>query len=140
MLSLAGRSRLPSPFWVTVPPLHRPHRRNDRIAEAELRRDPAEHRETLREQVAEQPEEAWASILQLVESSEEQELLEAIGAGPLEDILREHAETFVDRVEAESVANSRFKVAVCNVWLPNRRDPTTERLVTVGCQLIGEQS
>ena len=57
--------------------------------------------EALREQITHQPEEAWRTLLQLVQVAESKQLLEDIGAGPLEDFLRLHASAFLERLEAE---------------------------------------
>jgi len=94
--------------------------------------------DVLREQVEQRPEDAWVSLLHLVDAADSAELLEDIGAGPLEDFLKTHGSSFVERVEAEAGKNEKFARAMSHVWLRRTQDPTTIRLVSLGCQLVGE--
>jgi len=58
------------------------------------------------------PEEAWDMILAILERIESPELLEDLGAGPLEDLMRDHGPEFIDRVESLARENQRFRAAV----------------------------
>jgi hypothetical protein len=62
------------------------------------------------------PEEAWKRILALVTEAKDDNTLKLIGAGPLEDLLSSEAEIFIDRVEAQAAASSRFRICLSNVW------------------------
>jgi hypothetical protein len=53
------------------------------------------------------PSEAWERILALVSQAKEESLC-YVGAGPLEDLLIEHGDSIIDRVEATAAADPRF--------------------------------
>jgi hypothetical protein len=55
-------------------------------------------------------------ILALV-SRAEQEELEYIGAGPLENLVEEHAPAFIDRIEAAAITDTKFQEALSTIWL-----------------------
>ncbi len=78
----------------------------------------------------EDPERAWQVILELVaQASEEQ--LGAIGAGPLESLIDDHAEAFVDRIEAAAITDTKFQEALSGIWLNSfyQKPVTVARLV-----------
>lgn len=82
------------------------------------------------------PEKAWLVVAALVEAADTEELLGAVGAGPLEDLLSEHGATFVDRAETEARTNAKFAAALRNVWLSEQGSETTKRLLAIGCQYV----
>lgn len=84
------------------------------------------------------PEAAWPILLRLVSLAENDELLEAIGAGPMEDLLQAHGHVLVARLEAEVPTNSKLQKVLASVWLPRAEDSTTLRLVALGCDLLRE--
>jgi hypothetical protein len=65
---------------------------------------------------SEDPERAWLVILAFVSHAEEDEL-GYIGAGPLEDLVEEHAPAFIDRIEAAALTNPKFQEALSAIWL-----------------------
>ena len=67
-------------------------------------------------------------------------MLETVGAGPLEDLLRKHGSALIDRAEKEYVANAKLRTALGSVWLPRQDSPVTARLVGIGCLLLREQT
>ena len=85
------------------------------------------------------PEKAWLVVAALVEAADTEELLGAVGAGPLEDILSEHGATFVDRAETEAHTNTRFAAALRNVWLSEHESETAKRLLAIGCQYVAPE-
>jgi hypothetical protein len=74
----------------------------------------------LRDLVSEHPDTAWTVIQILVERAESDERIESIAAGPLEDLVRQHAEAFVSRVEDRAMRDPRFKICLGGVWLDPR--------------------
>lgn len=92
----------------------------------------------LQDLCASDPEAAWPILLRMVSLAENDELLETIGAGPLEDLLQAHGPALVTRVEAEAPTNPKLRKALANVWLPRAEDSTTSRLVALGCDLLRE--
>jgi hypothetical protein len=55
-----------------------------------------------------EPELLWRVVLLMIEMSDEGDL-GAVAAGPLEDLLRDHARQFVDRVEQQASESVRFR-------------------------------
>jgi uncharacterized protein DUF6869 len=66
--------------------------------------------------VQDEPERAWPVILVLVQQASEDQL-GAIGAGPLEHLIDDHAEAFIDRIEAAALRDTRFQEALSAIWL-----------------------
>ena len=93
--------------------------------------------ETLAELCSSQPEEAWLALLQVIELAENAERLEEIGAGPLEDLLRNHGERLIDRLESEAGGNDKLRTALASVWLPQSGTDLMGRLTALGCKLVG---
>jgi len=92
--------------------------------------------EALHRQIAKQPQEAWLTLLGLIDAVEGEDLLEFIGAGPLEDLFRAHADELIALVESEASGNTKLRVALGNVWVQARPEPVVARLAALGCQLI----
>ena len=66
--------------------------------------------------VADDPERAWPVILALVKQASDDHL-GAIGAGPIEHLIDDHAPAFIDRIEAAAAADPRFRQALSSIWL-----------------------
>ena len=93
--------------------------------------------EALHRQIEKLPEEAWQTLLCLIEEAEGPEMLETIGAGPLEDLLRSHAKALIESVELEAARNARLRITLGRVWVRSKKDDeTVRRLVALGCQPI----
>jgi hypothetical protein len=91
--------------------------------------------EALNDQIRENPAEAWGTLLALI-SSAEPELLESIGAGPLEDFVGDHGDAYIAQIEHEASVNPAFRQALGNVWLKPDENGVIERLVKLGCEVI----
>ncbi|HEY2375069.1 MAG TPA: hypothetical protein VGH98_03750 [Gemmatimonadaceae bacterium] len=72
-------------------------------------------------------EAAWPLVLALIEMASEHALC-AIGAGILEDMLRQHGNAIIERVEERAAADRRFRICLSNVW-PVLPEPIWERVV-----------
>jgi hypothetical protein len=77
---------------------------------------------------AEDPEDAWANILEGVRRASSEKVLGLIGAGALENFLAHHGGAFIDRVERETKADPRFHTAVLNLWRWKISEPVWQRL------------
>jgi hypothetical protein len=55
-------------------------------------------------------------IVRIVEVEPLSELLEQIGAGPLEDILDSHGEDIIERIEKEASRSFHFRYCLAGVW------------------------
>jgi hypothetical protein len=64
----------------------------------------------------EDPERAWTILLELVTLAEPDEL-GYVGAGLLEDLCQDHGSQFIDRIEARTATDSKFKCALAAIWL-----------------------
>jgi hypothetical protein len=66
--------------------------------------------------IREAPQHAWKLILAIVKLDPPAEILAAVSAGPLEDLLSYHGEAMIDTVEAEARHNTRFATLLGGVW------------------------
>src|SRR5687767_11130920 len=64
-----------------------------------------------------EPEKAWDLVLAIVDAADSDDLLETIGAGPLENVLDKHAPQLVGRVEAALADHPGLARALTSVWL-----------------------
>jgi hypothetical protein len=83
-----------------------------------------------------EPEEAWSVIQLLIDLSDTDDLLGDVGAGPLEDLISNHAPRFVDRIEESARNSPAFKKALSRVWLSEGESPVSRRLLALGCDVI----
>ena len=58
--------------------------------------------------VREEPERAWPMILSLIGASRSDQFLAILAAGPLENLLCEHGEAFIERVEQLAARDPAF--------------------------------
>jgi hypothetical protein len=71
--------------------------------------------ERLHQLVYEDGRAAWRVILRLIELADASSL-PSIGAGPLEDLLREHGSVVIADAERLAAVDSRFRYALSCVW------------------------
>jgi hypothetical protein len=82
------------------------------------------------------PRKAWQLLCRLAELTTTDELVEDLGAGPLEDFVRYHAPAFVGQIERRAATNERFRRALKIVRLPRAGDSVSRRLFALGCNPI----
>ncbi len=63
------------------------------------------------------PDELWSVILRILELDGSDQIANSIGAGPLEDLMVQHGEAFIDKVEEQASRSNVFKRAMRGVWL-----------------------
>ena len=63
------------------------------------------------------PEAAWPLILEVVKGATDDQMLGYISADILEDIICDHAEALIERIEVLAHADEHFKKALSNVWI-----------------------
>src|SRR5262245_16482559 len=84
--------------------------------------------------VSSDPETAWGVVVELVARSTDDCTLAYIAAGPLEDLLCEHAPLVIDRVEFSAANDPRFRRALVGVWgwsrMPSDVRARLDRLVS----------
>ncbi len=66
--------------------------------------------------VREEPERAFPLILSLIGASPSDEFLAIVAAGPLENLLCEHGEAFIERVEELARRDPHFRRGLAGVW------------------------
>ena len=64
----------------------------------------------------EHPELCWEVILNILYREPDQKVIGALAAGPLEDLIQDHGETFIDRIETEARQNPAFRHLLGGVW------------------------
>jgi hypothetical protein len=62
------------------------------------------------------PPDAWALVVALVAAADD-DSLEFVGAGPLEDFVRNFGSSYIDTIEAAARADSKFSRCLGRVWL-----------------------
>lgn len=70
----------------------------------------------MRDLVMVQPEEAWPLIRAIVAAVDDERTLCGIGAGVLENLVRDHGAQFIDRIESAARGDAKFRVALSCVW------------------------
>ena len=81
--------------------------------------------------VEERPDEAWAFILEVLATDAGTPVLETLSAGPLEDLLVQHGEQVIARVEAEARRNPAFADLLGGVWQRSIPETVWERVLQV---------
>ena len=67
--------------------------------------------------IGDAPEKGWLAIQALVRHAPDNRTLGGIGAGPLEDLVRQHGADFIHPVEELARKDERFRVALGTIWL-----------------------
>lgn len=62
------------------------------------------------------PERAWDAILSVARRRPSEKVLGMLAAGPLEDLVDQHGEAFIDRIEKEASSDPEFKRMLQQVW------------------------
>ena len=81
--------------------------------------------------VREEPEVAWRLILAVIRLDRSSEIQEVLSAGPLEDLLSKHGESFIGRVEQEAKANAAFARLLGGVWQNSMSESVWSRVQSV---------
>ncbi|MBC5786384.1 hypothetical protein H8N03_25830 [Ramlibacter sp. USB13] len=79
----------------------------------------------------EEPERAWQFILVALNTPICEPHLGVLAAGALEDLLCLHGPEFIERVEAEAVANPKFAHVLGGVWQSQMSEEIWERVQRV---------
>lgn len=74
--------------------------------------------EELNALVMDAPERAWPLLCEIIRriSSEDDDILAYVAAGPLEDLLARHPQAFIERIENLAQNDAHFRRAVSGVW------------------------
>jgi hypothetical protein len=63
-----------------------------------------------------QPDEALATILAVMQLTNDQTVLASLAAGPLEDFLGRHGEVYLDTIHALALEHRRLREVLNHVW------------------------
>ena len=72
--------------------------------------------EKLDQFVREDPNTAFEVILEIMNTTEDEFTLCCLAAGALEDLIRHHGASFIDRIERKARSDPRFRELLCGVW------------------------
>ena len=78
-----------------------------------------------------QPINLWQLILRILEIDSSEKIVKAIGAGPLEDLMVQHGEALIDKVEHLATKSAAFKAAMQNVWIEDGDTPVFKKFFTI---------
>jgi GNAT superfamily N-acetyltransferase len=81
------------------------------------------------------PERLWTIAKALVAAAPDENTLAHIGAGPLEDLLADYGEQFIERIERQAAADAKFRYCLARVWRAGMSDELWSR-VTIA---LGDQ-
>lgn len=79
----------------------------------------------------EEPEKLWLLILAIHHRDRSITIQQVLSAGPVEDLLAKHGDTFIERVEAEARRDSQFAKLLGGVWKNGISDAVWNRLQAV---------
>src|SRR5690606_9863070 len=72
--------------------------------------------ETLDHLCEEEPFECLKIIVKICETTDNEEILSNVAAGPLEDLLVRHGKTVIAEVEKWAIQNRKYKRVLASVW------------------------
>jgi hypothetical protein len=75
-----------------------------------------------------EPDLCWELILQILHTPHEDSVTEILAAGPLEDLLVQHGERVIDRVEEAAATDALMKDLLGGVWKSSIPSPIWERV------------
>ncbi|HEX7447870.1 MAG TPA: hypothetical protein VF306_10015 [Pirellulales bacterium] len=79
----------------------------------------------------EEPDSCWELILEILAADDSVAVQETLSAGPLEDLLVEHGDAIIARVEQESARNPHFRSLLGGVWKNAMSDKIWSRVCAV---------
>lgn len=79
----------------------------------------------------EEPEKLWLLILEIHHRDQSITIQQVLSAGPVEDLLAKHGDTFIERVEAEARRDPQFAKLLGGVWKNSMSDAIWNRLQAV---------
>jgi len=74
-----------------------------------------------------EPESLWSFILNVHERDAGEEVASHLAAGPIEDLMSQFGEMYIDRIEDLARKDARFKRMLCGVWQDMMSDELWDR-------------
>jgi hypothetical protein len=78
--------------------------------------------ETFQKLVHTDPEAAWELVLQVIENTDNVDVLGILAAGPLEDLVNYHGPQFIERIEQRAAADDTFREMLSGVYVSSTPD------------------
>jgi len=78
-----------------------------------------------------QPNTLWELILRILEIDRSEKVVEAIGAGPLEDLMVQHGEAFIERVAQLAAVSPTFKATMRHTWIEQGDTPVFKKFYAI---------
>jgi hypothetical protein len=76
--------------------------------------------EAVKEATMHDPEHAWQLVLAIVAATDSSLVLEVLGSGPLEDLLSDYGDQFIDRCEEQARVDPKFRESLSSIWRTER--------------------
>ena len=73
--------------------------------------------EELEQLVQKKPEKAWMLVQDICDASNDEKVLGALSAGPLEELIVQHGKEFIDRLEIKVRQCPKFAKLIHGVWV-----------------------
>jgi hypothetical protein len=83
-----------------------------------------------------EPELAWKLIATVLSRTESEKIVENLGAGPLEDLLANHGDKFIDRAESLASRDLKFRQCLSHTWQNNMSSSVWARV----CRATGRDA
>ena len=78
-----------------------------------------------------EPNKLWQLILRILEIDKSDAILSAVGGGPLEDLVVQHGEALIDRIEQQAAKSPALKSAMHSTWLEEGDTPVCNRFLAI---------
>ena len=78
--------------------------------------------------VASSADGAWQLVIEILRQSPGPAILDALAAGPLEEMLTLHGSTVIERLETEAATNPAFAILLAGIWQGLMPDDVWERV------------
>ena len=87
------------------------------------------------------PEALWTLILEILSMDNiDNEVIDSLGAGPLEDLISDHGEKYIDRIKEELFKNNKLASALNFVWVSENVKPSVKEYTNLGCQFVSAKA
>lgn len=79
-----------------------------------------------------QPDQLWMVIKKILELDGSAEIVGAVGAGPLEDLITRYGDRYIDAIEDYARTSDRLRAAIRGVWLDDQDTSLKDRFLAIG--------
>ena len=86
------------------------------------------------------PETLWLLILEILSRKNVTDVLETLGAGPLEELIALNGGEYFERIHQESQKNEKFAEALKSVWVDEEVKPSVEAFTEIGCIFVSSKA